>query len=193
MKDTSEQLSNISLNVDTDSEFSNDEEIIEYTDEAIIESLELTTSLDIKTDYIPEDNLGEDVEVDYDTDTHNTNSEEEASYENNEKSFDEDDYVIIDLLEHLSNKLEMLSNEYIDLYEDLELFVKKALEITNNPGKVKKVTQSTLDNEEYFKYERGKEYFERLEQELIYEDKIDPKDPSYKLGLIVTLKRSFKG
>ena len=87
----------------------------------------------------------------------------------------------------------MLSNEYIDLYEDLELFVKKALEITNNPGKVKKVTQSTLDNEEYFKYERGKEYFERLEQELIYEDKIDPKDLSYKLGLIVTLKRSFKG
>ena len=38
-----------------------------------------------------------------------------------------------------------------------------------------------------------KEYFERLEQELIYEDKIDPKDLSYKLGLIVTLKRSFKG
>ena len=185
LKDTSEQLSNISLNIDTDSEFSNDE--------AIIESLELTTSLDIKTDYIPEDNLGEDVEVDYDTDTHDTNSEEEASYENNEKSFNENDYVIIDLLEHLSNKLEMLSNEYIDLYEDLELFVKKALEITNNPGKVKKVTQSTLDNEEYFKYERGKEYFERLEQELIYEDKIDPKDTSYKLGLIVTLKRSFKG
>ena len=52
----------------------------------------------------------------------------------------------------------MLSNEYIDLYEDLELFVKKALEITNNP-KVKKVTQSTLDNEEYFKYERGKRVF----------------------------------
>ena len=193
LKDTSEQLSNISLNIDTDSEFSNDEEIIESTDEAIIESLELTTSLDIETEYNPEDNLGEDVEVDYDTDTYDTNSEEEASYENNEKSFNEDDYVIIDLLEHLSNKLEMLSNEYIDLYEDLELFVKKALEITNNPGKVKKVTQSTLDNEEYFKYERGKEYFERLEQELIYEDKIDPKDLSYKLGLIVTLKRSFKG
>jgi len=102
-------------------------------------------------------------------------------------------YFTDKFLEHLSNKLEMLSNEYIDLYEDLELFVKKALEITNNPGKVKKVTQSTLDNEEYFKYERGKEYFERLEQELIYEDKIDPKDTSYKLGLIVTLKRSFKG
>ena len=66
------------------------------------------------------------------------------------------------------------------------------MEITNNPGKVKKVTQSTLDNEEYFKYERGKEYFERLEQELIYEDKIDPKDLSYKLGLIVTLKEVLK-
>ena len=98
MKDTSEQLSNISLNIDTDSEFSNDEEIIESTDEAIIESLELTTSLDIETEYNPEDNLGEDVEVDYDTDTYDTNSEEEASYENNEKSFNEDDYVIIDLL-----------------------------------------------------------------------------------------------
>ena len=55
----------------------------------------------------------------------------------------------------------MLSNEYIDLYEDLELFVKKALEITNNPGKVK-VTQSTLDNEEYFKYEGEKSILKGL-------------------------------
>ena len=88
--------------------------------------------------------------------------------------------------------LEKLSIEFIDLYEDLEIFIVKALEVINNSEKVRKVTQSSLDNEEYSKYERGKEYFERLEQKLIYDGKLDNSDPSYKVGLVITLKKSLE-
>ena len=159
-------------------------------EENLLNSLELTSSLDMETEYVPEEVA--DDEVIYENDDKGTGSNEKSNYKLDERNFDEDQYIINSLLNELSNELEKLFNEYINLYEDLEIFIVKALEVIKNTEKVKKVTQSSLDSEEYSKYERGKEYFERLEQKLIYDGKLDNSDPSYKVGLVITLKKCLE-
>jgi hypothetical protein len=159
-------------------------------EENLKNSLELTSSIDMETEYVPEE-ISND-EISSENDDEESGSETERSYELDDSNFDEEKYIIKPLLDELSNMLEKLSIEFIDLYEDLEIFIVKALEVIKNSEKVKKVTQSSLDNEEYSKYERGKEYFERLEQKLIYDGKLDNSDLSYKVGLVITLKKSLE-
>ena len=171
------------------------ESLTEIEMESILEenlknSLELTSSIDMETEYVPEE-ISND-EISSENDDEESGSETERSYELDDSNFDEEKYIIKPLLDELSNMLEKLSIEFIDLYEDLEIFIVKALEVIKNSEKVKKVTQSSLDNEEYSKYERGKEYFERLEQKLIYDGKLDNSDLSYKVGLVITLKKSLE-
>jgi len=171
------------------------ESLTEIEMESILEenlknSLELRSSLDMETEYVPEEIS--DGEISSENDDEESGSETESSYELEDSNFDEEKYIIKPLFDELSNMLEKLSIEFIDLHEDLEIFIVKALEVIKNSEKVKKVTQSSFDNEEYSKYERGKEYFERLEQKLIYDGKLDNSDPSYKVGLVITIKKSLE-
>ena len=133
------------------------ESLTEIEMESILEenlknSLELRSSLDMETEYVPEEIS--DGEISSENDDEESGPETESSYELEDSNFDEEKYIIKPLFDELSNMLEKLSIEFIDLYEDLEIFIVEALEVIKNSEKVKKVTQSSLDNEEYSKYEK---------------------------------------
>jgi hypothetical protein len=105
-------------------------------------------------------------------------------------------YLLKSLVKELKSVLEQLATEHSGLYEDLELFVVASTDIYNkkNSQDPKKVSQSYLDElnkEEFFQYERGKEYFQRLRNKMINENKIEEEDSN--ISLLVTLFEIYKG
>jgi len=105
-------------------------------------------------------------------------------------------YLLKSLFKELKSVLEQIATEHPGLYEDLELFVLASADIYNkkNSQDPKKVSQSYLDElnkEEFFQYERGKEYFQRLRNKMINENKIEEEDSN--ISLLVTLFEIYKG
>lgn len=129
----------------------------------------------------------------------NENSDNKSS--NEERSYDIDlseqvDYLLKSSVKELRSGLEQLATEHPGLYEDLELFVLASTDIFNKKNSLdpKKVSQSYLDElnkEEFFQYERGKEYFQRLRNKMINENKIEEEDSN--ISLLVTLFEIYKG
>jgi hypothetical protein len=129
----------------------------------------------------------------------NENSDNKSS--NKERSYDIDlidqvDYLLKSSVKELRSGLEQLATEHPGLYEDLELFVLASTDIFNKKNSLdpKKVSQSYLDElnkEEFFQYERGKEYFQRLRNKMINENKIEEEDSN--ISLLVTLFEIYKG
>ncbi|MDB3867131.1 hypothetical protein N9309_05265 [Acidimicrobiia bacterium] len=125
-----------------------------------------------------------------------TKSSESEKYYNLNLSDQLYNYLLKSSVKELKSVLEQIDTEHPGLYEDLELFVVASTDIYNkkNSQDPRKVSQSYLDElnkEEFFQYERGKEYFQRLRNKMINENKIEEEDSN--ISLLVTLFEIYKG
>jgi len=142
---------------------------------------EVTSSLDIRTEHEVEKPI-EDIEIDESIlDDNSENIDEDIEDKVQSQKIDFEKYEILSLREKLKERIKNLKKEHKNLHKDFIYFIDESIKLLQSN------LQSNIDNN---KFQRGKEYFLRMEKQLIYEGELEENEDST-ISLIVTVSNSI--
>ena len=115
----------------------------------------------------------------------NNNSSENIDEDIEDKvqsqKIDFEKYEILSLREKLKERIKNLKKEHKNLHKDFIYFIDESIKLLQSN------LQSNIDNN---KFQRGKEYFLRMEKQLIYEGELEENEDST-ISLIVIVSNSI--